>query len=294
MNDPVIFLQALVDRIEEDLAEDINIASLSAACQISPWHFQRVFKSLVGDTLGGYIRGRRLTRAAQLILTSNHSFIDIAFRVGFNSHEAFTRSFKAYFGQAPKDFRRTKPAIALNRKPVLSRELIVHLAQEMTLEPSIEWRPALHIVGYPTQIPSPFATSESSCFLMQDAWMRLLARQNDLPSRIPGRYYGLSLSPSGNFTEPELTHIAGIGVQALADIPDDMVSHRFPAQRVAVFDIASVDAETVNRTIDCIYGYWLPNSGYRRGSGSDYELLENVDTFNPDIGSKYVIPLQSD
>ena len=108
------FMQDLVNRIENNLADEINIVALAKSFDLSPWHFQRLFKSLVGDTLGGYTRGRRLTRAAQLLLNSDMGIIDIAFSTGFNSHEAFTRSFKAYFNVPPKILRKNKPAINKN------------------------------------------------------------------------------------------------------------------------------------------------------------------------------------
>lgn len=299
MNGSFQFLQALVDDIEADLCQEMNILSLSQKCGVSPWHFQRLFKSLVGDTLGGYIRGRRLTRGARLLLDSDQSIIDVAFGVGFNSHEAFTRSFKAYFSMSPKEFRRARPKVLLNEKPVLSQSLIRHISQEITREPLITHRPALTVVGYPTRIPSPFASTQSNCLLMYDAWMRLFERQQSIPNRLGHTFYGLTLSESGNFTEDELTHIAGVAVSPPLDAPPGMVQHDFPEQLVAIFDVASIDTETADRTIDYIYGYWLPNSGYRRGMGSDYELMEGIDRHEthqagPGPGSKYVIPLCAD
>lgn len=59
-----------------------------------------------------------------------------------------------------------------------------------------------------------------------------------------------------------------------------------------MFDVSGLDADGGNRTIDFIYGYWLPNSGCRRGKGSDYEWMERVEPFSPLTDSKYVIPLR--
>ncbi|MDB5178417.1 MAG: hypothetical protein JWN01_360 [Patescibacteria group bacterium] len=71
-----------------------------------------------------------------------------------------------------------------------------------------------------------------------------------------------------------------------------MVAHTFPEQLVAMFKDAVIDTETVLRAMDYIYGYWLPNSPYTRGSGSDYELFEEHDGFiDPSFGSHYVIPI---
>lgn len=286
-------IQNLVNQIEADLAGDIDIVSLAADSHLSPWHFQRLFKSWVGDTLGGYVRGRRLTRAAELLLTTGLGIIDIAFEVGFQSHEAFTRSFKAYFQLSPKRFRQQRPAVRLQDKPLLSAELMQHLAEEVQREPHIFMRPALDVVGLTCQIPSPFTHPESHCETMQPTWMQLLARQQEIPQRLHDTYLGMSISASGQFSEDQLTFLAGIPVQQLTQVPTGMLHFHFPAQLVASFEVATVDTDTVSKTMDYVYGYWLPNSAYQRGQGHDYEYFVGVDGFSsPDLTSQYVLPLQ--
>ena len=286
-------LQTLVDEIEGNLAEDVSVLSLSERSGLSPWHFQRWFKSLIGDTLGSYIRGRRLTRAAKLLLETDMGIIDIAVGVGFGSHEAFTRSFKAYFSMSPKAFRQGRPRVRLNEKPMLDERLLHHISHRIAREPIIEVRPTFSITGFATRIPSPFVTDQTNCYLMQPAWVRLFERETSIPGGIPKTYYGLTLSESGDFTEDELTHLATIETTDSVNVSEDMTVHHLPEQRVAIFDVAGIDAEAANRTIDYIYGFWLPNSDYRRGEGSDYEWMEGIDQFDPSTGSKYVIPLKA-
>ncbi len=103
---------------------------------------------------------------------------------------------------------------------------------------------------------------------------------------------GLSISRSGNFTEDTVDYIAGSLITADCPVPKGMVSYSLPEQQVAMFEVLTVDTDTVAKTIDYIYGYWLPNSPYLRGNGNDYELFEGVTDFEiPDLGSKYVIPI---
>ena len=292
MQPTIRHIQSLVDQVEENLSEDINIPQLANSFNISPWHFQRLFKALVGDTLGGYVRGRRLTEAARLLTHTELGIIDIAFSVGFGSHEAFTRSFKAYFKQSPQDFRKFRPAVILNEKPLLSMNLVHHLEKEIKHTPVISIIPARIIVGIPTAIPSPFATDEIICESLGPSWRNLLKRQDEIKDQRPTAFYAITASPSGNFTEDTLDFIAGKPVASATQIPEGMVAHIFPEQLVAMFDVAVLDKDTVLKTINYIYGYWLPNSAYIRGSGSDYELFEEYEGFiNPNSGSKYVIPL---
>jgi len=295
MQKDIELIQNLVDQIETNLADEISGVVLAKSFNLSPWHFQRLFKSLVGDTLGSYIRGRRLTKAADLLLNSELGIIDVAFSVGFNSHEAFTRSFKAYFKQSPKNFRLNKPAILLNEKPLLSADLFNHIAQDIQREPVITLRKAQTIVGYDTTIPSPFIPNDDYCDLLYSSWMSLFANQSKIPNRIAETFLGLSISQSGNFTEDTIHYIAGAPVTELNQLASDMVSYTFPEQLVASFDIASIDKDSTSKTMDYIYGYWLPNSNYSRGIGNDYELFESVKDessfVDSSVNAKYVIPV---
>ncbi len=291
MQQTISYIQGLVDQVEDNLSEEINVIQLADSFNMSPWHFQRTFKAFAGDTLGGYIRGRRLTEAARLLLNSDLGIIDIAFRVGFNSHEAFTRSFKAYFGQSPKNFRKNLTTVALKEKPLLTMDLIEHLQKEIDREPIIKTSQRQVVIGIETPIPSPFNTEVAYCETLWPAWEKLLEREQEINDRPPTAFYGITVSPSGTFTEDELIFIAGVPTVS-ENVPENMVAHIFPQQQVAMFRVATIDKETVLRTIDYIYGYWLPNSQYTRGSGSDYELFEESNGFiDPGQGSHYVIPV---
>lgn len=282
----------MVNQVEENLSEDINIPQLADSFNLSSWHFQRLFKALAGDTLGGYIRGRRLTEAVRLLTNTNLGIIDIAYSVGFGSHEAFTRSFTAYFGQGPQAFRKNRPAVILNEKPLLNMELVRHLEKEIEHEPTIITIPEQIIIGIATPIPSPFATDEIVCESLWPSWQSLLRRQDEIQYRQPAAFYGITASPSGDFTEDTLDFIAGIPVASAAKVPEGMVAYTFPEQLVAMFDVAVLDNDTVSKTIDYVYGYWLSSSPYTRGNGSDYELFDEYNGFiNPDGGSRYVIPI---
>jgi len=54
-------------------------------------------------TLGEYIRGRRLTLAAQEIANTNYRIIDIAFKYGYETPEAFAKAFRKQHGMKPTD-----------------------------------------------------------------------------------------------------------------------------------------------------------------------------------------------
>ncbi|RXT07790.1 AraC family transcriptional regulator [Ammoniphilus sp. CFH 90114] len=63
--------------IEDHLTNPIAVEEVTKQVNFSYYHFHRLFKALTGETLGGYIRKRRLTEAAIHLLHTNHSIISI-------------------------------------------------------------------------------------------------------------------------------------------------------------------------------------------------------------------------
>lgn len=294
MNKHIRLIKDLVNQIEDNVSYDVNIKNLSQLYSLSPWHFQRLFKSVVGSSLGQYTRGRRLSIAANMLLETDLSILDIAVNVGFSTHESFTRSFKDYFNYTPKDFRLHKPKVIINKKPILNEDLLEHITTGISLEPKIIELPEQFVVGMETKIPSPFVERNKICEYVATFWYSLFEEEKRIKHKISHTYYALSISKSGDFTEDELTYIAGVPVTKVETIPTQMKVYRIPKQKVAVFDIkTNIDAETAQKTVDYIYGYWIPTSKYNRGKGADYELFENVVDFTTgEFSTKYVVPIE--
>lgn len=100
-------LRVLV-HIQQHLGEPLPLEELAGVACFSPYHFYRMFKGMVGESVKEHVRRLRLERAASQLKLGSASVIDIALGAGYDSHEAFTRSFKAAFGTAPSQFRLTR------------------------------------------------------------------------------------------------------------------------------------------------------------------------------------------
>ena len=97
--------------IDAHLAEPLPLDTLAAVAHFSPFHFHRLFTAWCGETLGDYLRRRRLEIAALRLATQPQlAVLDVALGVGFGSGEAFARAFRLRFGVSPTEWRE-------NRKP---------------------------------------------------------------------------------------------------------------------------------------------------------------------------------
>ncbi len=87
MNDALHYIE---DHIEDDLRSE-DIAAI-ALC--SKHHFLRTFTMLTDTTLGEYIRQRRLSLAAKDLVSTHNKIVDIAYKYGYETPEAFCKAFK--------------------------------------------------------------------------------------------------------------------------------------------------------------------------------------------------------
>lgn len=94
-------IQNAIEYIEENLTEELNIQDIAEKACVSAFHFQRIFNILCGFTVGEYIRGRRLSIAAEELSKADAKVIDVALKYGYDSPDSFTRAFTKFHGISP-------------------------------------------------------------------------------------------------------------------------------------------------------------------------------------------------
>ena len=72
---------------------------------MSPYHFLRTFRAVVGMTPHQYVLRPRLHRAALLLRRTTQPVAGIAFDCGFGDLSTFNRRFKRVMGASPSEYR---------------------------------------------------------------------------------------------------------------------------------------------------------------------------------------------
>ncbi len=103
-------IQEVINWIEGNI-DKASLERISTYIGYSEYHTSRAFKKYTNSTLRNYIRLRRLSMAARDLRDKQIRIIDCAFNHGFNSQEAFTKSFKFTFGITPGEYQKTNRAI---------------------------------------------------------------------------------------------------------------------------------------------------------------------------------------
>lgn len=103
-------MHRVVEYIDRQLDHALDLDTLAQVAHFSPFHFHRLFTAWMGETLGDYLRRRRVEVAAmRLAAQPRLSVLNAALSVGFGSAEAFARAFKSRFGCSPTSWRTQQP-----------------------------------------------------------------------------------------------------------------------------------------------------------------------------------------
>ena len=114
-------IQRVVDYVAGHLDEELDLETLARVGCLSPYHFHRIYRGLLGETVNESVRRLRLRRASIDLLDRELSIERTARRAGYASQAAFTRAFREEYGEPPARYRGTRreAQITAERNPTL-------------------------------------------------------------------------------------------------------------------------------------------------------------------------------
>lgn len=99
---------AIDEYITENLSEDISVSTLCQKFYISRTQLYSLCKRYIPMGVASYIKTKRLSKAKELLQTTNMSVCDISKAVGFSDYNYFLKSFKKHFGVQTKNIRKNR------------------------------------------------------------------------------------------------------------------------------------------------------------------------------------------
>lgn len=232
----------VVATIVADPTREHSLEGLAREAHFSPWHFHRVYSSIVGETVAATVRRVRLALATRLLAQGDQNITQVAMAVGYESPQAFTRAFGQFAGQSPRAFQ-------LEMQQPLHDEGTGCDGFRAGRLPSVQIidRPAQRV--YALRHRGPFSTIPHVHRRLQShpaarhvsAWLG--ASFGD-PEAVDGfRYYAAAVSGEPWPAEADIE---------ILDIP---------AGRYASHRLVGPYAR-INATLSAIFARWLPSSGY--------------------------------
>lgn len=117
MTDQKQVIKKVIDYIEAHTEEEIRLDRIAKEAGYSKFHLNRMFSEETGLTIYKYIQQRRLTLAAEKLVTTDLPISRIAYEAGYNSQQAFTLAFRQTY-QLPPGIYREQGVFTPSQKPL--------------------------------------------------------------------------------------------------------------------------------------------------------------------------------
>src|SRR5882724_10233507 len=98
-------IQRVVEYLAGHLDDTLDLDTVARLAHLSPYHFHRVYRGWLGETVGDTVRRLRLYRSAVDLLDRDLAIERVARRAGYASQAAFTRAFRDEYGEPPARYR---------------------------------------------------------------------------------------------------------------------------------------------------------------------------------------------
>jgi len=98
-------IDAICVYLNKHFEEEIAFSDLPRRFHMDQASLCRFFKRATGRTMTAYLNELRVGAAAQLLIDTDESILEIAFRVGFGNYSNFNRQFKRIKGFGPRTLR---------------------------------------------------------------------------------------------------------------------------------------------------------------------------------------------
>ena len=101
-------LRRAIEYMQARLTEDVGLAEVAAAVDLSPSHFAALFRAGTGEPPHRWLMSRRIERARELLADPRKDMTEIALDCGFASSQHFATAFRNHHGITPTKYRQER------------------------------------------------------------------------------------------------------------------------------------------------------------------------------------------
>lgn len=102
---PSGLVERVTEYIRENFSGDLSNEAIGKHFNYHPNYINRVMQKHIGQSLHQYVLSCRVSKALEMLQTTNLSVTEVAERVGFSSIKHFSQTFKSIYGYSPIHFR---------------------------------------------------------------------------------------------------------------------------------------------------------------------------------------------
>ena len=281
-------LQKAINYMEECILEDISMESIAKQANTSEFHFQRTFTILTDVSVGEYLRRRRLSLAAQELSDTDHKIIDLAFKYGYDTPEAFSKAFRRQHGITPSEARKNIGKLNCYNRLVIQ----VNLKGAEPMRYKIVERDSFKVAGIKKEFP---LKNEENLEGIPKMWDEVngdgtvdkIARLNN------GEIKGiLGVCVDKRLTHSEQSIDYWVAAEYKGEAPDSFLTLEIPASKWGVFEVHGPMPDAMQKAWKQIFSEWFPSNQYEPAGTPELEVYSDEDPSSADLYSEIWIPLK--
>ena len=262
-------INRVLNYILKNSKEELSLSKLADIANYSPFHFQKIFKQVTGQSPKQFIIQLRLKNAAHfLIAHRSKSITEIALDSGFSSPAVFSRAFKNFFEITPEEvrglslkefvaFRKSLKKNSRNDPPFIHTSFKRNEGKKNLSVSALKIN-SMRVVF----INTPLSDTNK----IQEAYKKIiqLADTHDLLTS-ETKYIGI-INPHAGLYQ------ACVTLQLHHTPPKDLHTTEIEGGKFAVCKIKGKSANTFH-TLHNLFQNWLPKSQYRIKQPISFEIL---------------------
>lgn len=249
-----------IDHVTRNLSQPLKLEDVAKVACFSPYHFHRIFRALVDETLHDFVKRVRLERALYLISHSDRpALTQVALACGFSSSSDFSRSFRERFGVSPREFdierfRRARRDRLIDAMPAgTGSARMPEAANPEAFKVRLRDLPERRVAYLRV-----FRPYEGDGVRQAIARLMAWAQERGLAG---GQWLGYQWEDPSIVPLELCRYDVGVEIPPGASVDGDVSETRFPPMRVAEIEIAG-PIELELQALEWLYTTWLPRSGY--------------------------------
>lgn len=283
-------MHRVLEHIDRHLDESLDLDALARVANFSSFHFHRLFAAWMGETLGEYLRRRRIeVGALRLVSQPRVPVLQIALSVGFGSSEAFARAFKMRFGNTPTAWRSAEQRQhdqAVRKRDQVERKPdqadAMRAADDGNMKNTsialnvklVDRQPVT--VAYLRHV-GPYGREIS------DFWMDTVAPWMQTNNLFGRPRYGISHDESGITAPDKLRYDAAVEVPSDFSGTGPYMTTVIPGGKYAAGHFKGTVSE-IESAWRSMLREWLPDSGIQLDSRPFFEYYSTEAAYDPETG----------
>lgn len=299
-------INRVIDYIESNLNQELSLEKLSEVAHFSTFHFHRIFRANVGETLNQFIQRLRLEKAANRLLENRDvSITQIAFDCGFSSSSSFARAFKEYYSISASRWREEKKVqkSKIGKTGSKTGKDIKPFPVYIDSDNQLNWR---NIMKNNSDFEKPLNVKIKELSPMNVVYVRHIGHFKENSNLFKDLFTKIITWAGArgllNFPEtkvmavyhdnPEITDENKRRTSLCLTVPekskeitqgDSEIGHMtLKGGKYAVAHFELENGDEFKAAWNGVYGLWLPQSGFQPDDGPPFEIYHNNPDEHPD------------